>query len=141
MIATYDTKNPKGELRIRKEPDPKAEIVDTIPAGESEGVLSVDHGWCELADGRGYVDARFVIVEGEDAGTADEGSAVADDAKAEDESEKDAAGAVEGEDAGTAVLDNMSRPDLMNLAKESGIKVSNSMTKKDIIAALLADGD
>lgn len=164
MYATYTATEPGKKLAVRNAPngDCVAKLID----GTTKQIEKAERGWCELADGEGFIDARFVAITAEPPAGYQE-----DDAPASDNAEKTGgsettetggsetegnAGAGEGENAGdagdggtaeppagdeAAELRKMTNPQLYKLAENSGIKVKKGMNKDALIAAILAGSD
>ena len=126
MKATY-----KRELRlnIRKQPTINSEVVGQMKKGDAIDVKDEENGWYQVKGG--YVMAKYLETDGEDVEEAPEVEKATDVAD-ETDGEETAEG---GE------LENMSVADLKKLAQQSGVKVSKSFKKADIIAAILADDD
>lgn len=138
MKATVKAKN---GLNIRKEPRTGAEVIREAVYGEELNVSLVHDNWC-MGD-EGHFMSKFVdIVDGEarekpeeapeepvsgpDAGESEPEGASADDAAGE---------ATTGDEA--AELNKLKVPELMQLAKDSGIEVKAGAKKAEIIEAIL----
>ena len=110
MYATYTATTPGMKLNIRNAP--KGDCVGELADGTTKPIEKAERGWCELAEGEGFIDARFVAITAEPPA---------------------------GDEA--AELRKMTNPQLYKLAENSGIKVKKGMNKDALIAAILAGSD
>lgn len=168
MYATYTATTPGMKLNIRNAPN--GDCVGELADGTTKPIEKAERGWCELADGEGFIDARFVAITAEppagyhgDAAPATDnteetggsettetgGSETEDDPKA-GAGENPADDGGNAGDGGTAEppagdeaaeLRKMTNPQLYKLAENSGIKVKKGMNKDALIAAILAGSD
>lgn len=168
MYATYTATNPGMKLNVRNAPN--GDCVGELADGATKPIERAERGWCELADGEGFIDARFVAITAEPpAGYQGDAAPVTDNAKETGGSETTETGGSETEDdpkagegenpaddggnaddgstaeppAGdeAAELRKMTNPQLYKLAENSGIKVNKGMNKDALIAAILAGSD
>lgn len=123
MISTVNAKN---GLNIRKGPHIGSEVIREAAFGEELNTSLVHDNWCKGEDG--YFMAKFVDIVDDVAYENVEKSpvGVVGDAAVE---------AAPGNEA--TALDKMKVPELVALAKNSGIEFRSSAKKSDIIEAIL----
>lgn len=160
MFATYNASKPGKTLNIREAPG--GTVIDSMADGQTVPVDVIERGWCKLDNG--YADARFLTITAEppagfnpdvadgDTATAETGgSAVsetggsddnaANDGHTEPEGNGQTAEPPAGDDNEADELRKMTKPELYDLAKNSGIKVKTNMSKDALIEAILAGAD
>lgn len=132
------TVNVTSGLNIRKEPRAGAEVIREAAYGEELNVSLVHDGWCTCEDG--FCMCKFVdIIDGEKAeetsdkpvSAHDEGDQAPEGASAHDAAKETAT----GDEA--AELNKLKVPELIKLAKDSGIEVKAGANKGELIEAIL----
>ena len=133
MIATYDGSK---LLNVRSAPRPNAPVVRRIKPGQSVPCVAVEHGWVEMGDGYARAD-YMVVTAAEEPGELYE--AVAEAPKPAPEPEPAPEPVAEPAAEEGAELMKMTNAQLYALAEQSGISVRHGATKKELVAAILAD--